>query len=455
MAISGAAFPSFNQMLAQQASKGGVLQGVIDAMLTQNAAPAASPIQQPPMGNPGSGTTQMSVSGGAGPQQAPQQAPQQQFAQNLEPGMPQDLQRRAMQSKLDQQRIIDLESKGSVGGVMAGFQGPEVQQEAIRTAQEMAAWEKQQDDEKKMAVADRIYQLAVAADYKPENARILATQAMNDPKAAEEVINALTSRNQQQAEWGREDTVEAKTEGERLSGYTAFGIPKSIAQEMARNEDMSIPDGVKLYYEQQELDAESKQRRWDTMTFQGQQMDKIDNSIRQADRTLSNISPWSAGFASLSKIVPGSPAYDLMTQLDTQRATIAFRELKAMREASKTGGALGNVSNREIELLYSSFAPLKEGMSPTQLRTSVNDILNNFEQIKWILENEARYQQQVESGQMTLDEAAEAMREERKMTVNQSMAARNRTPTEALQALMEKPETMENFEKMYNWRPNL
>lgn len=51
-------------------------------------------------------------------------------------------------------------------------------------------------------------------------------------------------------------------------------------------------------------------------------------------------------------------------ELDTLASNIAFNELTAMREASKTGGALGQVSDREGRLLQSALGALQMSQSP-------------------------------------------------------------------------------------------
>jgi hypothetical protein len=61
------------------------------------------------------------------------------------------------------------------------------------------------------------------------------------------------------------------------------------------------------------------------------------------------------------------------------KANLAFDKLQAMRNASKTGGALGNVSNEELALLSSTVASLNIG-DPKVLRENiryVTDIVNN------------------------------------------------------------------------------
>ena len=65
--------------------------------------------------------------------------------------------------------------------------------------------------------------------------------------------------------------------------------------------------------------------------------------------------------------VPESDANAFASELQTLKANIAFNELTAMREASKTGGALGNVSNIELALLESALGALNTRQKPKQM----------------------------------------------------------------------------------------
>lgn len=67
-------------------------------------------------------------------------------------------------------------------------------------------------------------------------------------------------------------------------------------------------------------------------------------------------------------------ARDLRRTLQSLQANTAFTRLQEMRDASKTGGALGNVSNVELELLMSSYGSLSQDLSPDRLRTNLKNI---------------------------------------------------------------------------------
>lgn len=83
----------------------------------------------------------------------------------------------------------------------------------------------------------------------------------------------------------------------------------------------------------------------------------------------------SSGFVgSMTERIPGSPAADLDARLNTIRANISFDRLQQMRQNSPTGGALGNVSNREMELLSSTLGSLSLRQSPAQLVESLQTI---------------------------------------------------------------------------------
>lgn len=88
------------------------------------------------------------------------------------------------------------------------------------------------------------------------------------------------------------------------------------------------------------------------------------------------------GWQTLFPTMPGSKAADATAQLDTLKSKTAFGTLQAMRDASKTGGALGAVSEKELKLLESNIAALSTAQSPEQFRKSLDEIVKYAEQAK-------------------------------------------------------------------------
>lgn len=88
------------------------------------------------------------------------------------------------------------------------------------------------------------------------------------------------------------------------------------------------------------------------------------------------------GWQTLFPTMPGSDAANAQAQLDTLKSKTAFGTLQAMRDASKTGGALGAVSEKELKLLESNLAALDTAQSPEQFRQSLDAIIKYAEAAK-------------------------------------------------------------------------
>lgn len=65
---------------------------------------------------------------------------------------------------------------------------------------------------------------------------------------------------------------------------------------------------------------------------------------------------------------------NLDATLDTVRANLSFAELAKMRANSPTGGALGGIAVRELDLLGSTVAGLSQDQSPEEMRRSLDII---------------------------------------------------------------------------------
>lgn len=100
--------------------------------------------------------------------------------------------------------------------------------------------------------------------------------------------------------------------------------------------------------------------------------------VQSVDALMSKVGMNTVGLGSVLANVPGTNARDFQAELDTLKANIAFNELTQMREASKTGGALGNVSERELDLLSSALGGLDAGQSPENLKEQLQRIRDSI-----------------------------------------------------------------------------
>jgi len=80
--------------------------------------------------------------------------------------------------------------------------------------------------------------------------------------------------------------------------------------------------------------------------------------------------------------IPGSAAADAQAALNTLKSQVAFGVLQEMRNQSKTGGALGAVSEKELMLLQNNLNALDNAQSYDALKTNLENIVNYTEQAK-------------------------------------------------------------------------
>jgi len=81
------------------------------------------------------------------------------------------------------------------------------------------------------------------------------------------------------------------------------------------------------------------------------------DNVKQA---IANISNWSTQFGAALSGWPGSQSQALATLLQTIKANVGFQALTEMRENSPTGGALGQVSERELAYLQATLGDLAQ-----------------------------------------------------------------------------------------------
>ena len=118
-------------------------------------------------------------------------------------------------------------------------------------------------------------------------------------------------------------------------------------------------------------------------------INNVDQLNSVFDRVLSNAGAWTVGFGSIAK-PPGSPAADMEADLNTIAANAAFDRLQQMRDSSPTGGALGQVSERELALLRDSLSALGQSQSPEQFVSNIESVRRNYQRIGELAQQAAR-----------------------------------------------------------------
>ena len=87
------------------------------------------------------------------------------------------------------------------------------------------------------------------------------------------------------------------------------------------------------------------------------------------------------GFMSVFNFIPGLTGKNLESDIDTIKANLGFGELAEMRRTSKTGGAVGQLSDRELTVLSAVLRNLDTSQTYEQLHSNLGEVLLQYN--KW------------------------------------------------------------------------
>lgn len=138
-------------------------------------------------------------------------------------------------------------------------------------------------------------------------------------------------------------------------------------------------------YKLQEAEDEARKRA------EGEQ--KTGNDLRIASKELANVIAAAAAAKQLSReglfatgfgsetarnLSNATPAGAVAGYIDTIGASTAFERLQKMRDESPTGGALGNVTEKELDLLKSAIANIDPTKSDADFQRSMDVIMDRY-----------------------------------------------------------------------------
>jgi len=170
------------------------------------------------------------------------------------------------------------------------------------------------------------------------------------------------------------------------SAYKEAAAARKEAQSQRRHEEeMGLKEReFSLQIEKFGIEKEKEKRKVEAEEKTAEEARKTalkagTNALTVIDKALDQVGPMSAGAGGAANAwLPGGPYRNLASQLKTVRSELAFGRLTQMRNASKTGGALGQVSNIELDLLESSLAALDQMQSPEQLKQNLLRVRQHY-----------------------------------------------------------------------------
>lgn len=119
----------------------------------------------------------------------------------------------------------------------------------------------------------------------------------------------------------------------------------------------------------------------DALAYTRPTITAIDSVLAKVQTAASNKNPLdnvTGLFGSIMSAVPGTAAHDVKMDIQTIQAAVGFDRLDAMRKASPTGGALGQVSERELAQLNASLGALEQSQSREQFITRMKAVRSHY-----------------------------------------------------------------------------
>jgi len=252
--------------------------------------------------------------------------------------------------------------------------------------------------ERQLQQADPMRQLDM--QYKQAQLEQLQNPAPDLPSSVEEYNFA----KQQGFEGTYEDWTQAKAkagasnvsvttgsgEKDRYIYGSDAGLPQGWRLDRETGEASVIPSGpVAVEQQQAEAQAKSKDAQKDAST--SLVLDEI-SLARDFIKEQTFFSPTTGITGSLLSNIDSTDAGALKNRLTTIKANIGFDKLQAMRDASPTGGALGQVSEFENRLLQAVYGSLEQAQSAEELLYNLDRLENIYKRIvhEGIGDDEAR-----------------------------------------------------------------
>jgi hypothetical protein len=166
------------------------------------------------------------------------------------------------------------------------------------------------------------------------------------------------------------------TDEQILSVFRKYGNPDVVIRAL----EASLAKRAALEQKQALVDLKNYEKAEGDKAKVSAATASADRIINTVDEAIPLVGITTAGVAGALNI-PGTDGRNLEEALKTIKANLGFDRLQQMRDASKTGGALGQVAVKELEALQASIASLDRGQSPAVLKRNLEDI--KFYYTRW------------------------------------------------------------------------
>jgi hypothetical protein len=274
-----------------------------------------------------------------------------------------------LQNSLETRRSNDLDRQRKIAQIERDIAKEEQQRQDIEILSQQRGFKASQDIEKQAREdIDPSIEGPEAGPLRPED--LLAASQAQQATEAEVRLSPEKFTGPDQAD------VEEKKNQDKLN--------RELKLIQARGEEQQKVELLRQAGKNKE--AKEKQSGLDKK-FLDSTKNEAQILVREIDRVLPKITDATTGVrAQLTRGVAGTDARKLASNLDSIKAIVGFAKLQEMRNASKTGGALGQVSERENILLQSSRGSLDQLQGEDELKLTLNNVKKSYKNVLLIIE---------------------------------------------------------------------
>lgn len=271
-----------------------------------------------------------------------------------------------------------------IGGLM-GYEDPRLKQAGVIKAAQQQGFD--------VTTPEGLQQLASFFVQNGEPG--LASQVAQQMQAAQKATLEYTkSAEDYQREKAFREAVaalpqEQRTEDNIMQLAAQYGTTSTVMSALAnltgkREAILARQEAAQAKSDEKKAAAEEKatKAKENALAAIGPILDTLDKTIPMVGATTAGIGGWALG------IVPGTTARDLRSNIGTIKANLGFQQLQAMRDASPTGGALGQVAVQELKALQDTVSALDPEQSPAQLKENLLKVQKHYENWKRTLEGD-------------------------------------------------------------------
>ncbi len=165
------------------------------------------------------------------------------------------------------------------------------------------------------------------------------------------------------------------------AGPAAGGLPAGY----------QVPPPPKEVPKDYQLKYLPEQNRWELEVIPGsataeakkaadvQRLQTADNMLQQIDRVAGMSSKWTTGIAASPWLaLPNTPAHDMATKVESINGQALVSMINQMRASNPTGGAMGQMSTKESEMMVNAATALRQTNSKGAFDEALADLRKKY-----------------------------------------------------------------------------